>query len=561
MSSLAYLLADSPDLGGTWPIVALLAGGLVGLWIGTRARKPSQSHAARDLPESFEAEELDALRRAYPGERFRLSSDGTIRERETYPRASGEPHRPVGIGRRFQSILASEYRGAFDDLLASADAANEVETFHYELGDSGPARHFEGRLVPQSDGSFLLLSRDVTAQRLEKEERAELEKRLRQLLKVEALGQLAGGVAHDFNNILTVITGHAQLIRNQVDSDRAVLEDLSQIELATEGAATLTRQLLAFSRGQELESEWLEINPILERMQHMIDRLMRDDIELRLDLQEELWNIHGDEASLEQVFVNLALNAADAMKSGGTFTIRTRNVQLEEPDLEEAPDLDPGRFICVEISDTGEGMTAEVRQRAFEPFFTTKSLGRGTGLGLASVYGVVHKSGGFIRLESRVGRGTTFKIFLPATDERLRELELQAFQPSLRGRETILLCDDDPAVVRVMRGSLEQSGYQVLVAQDANETLDIEGNFDDPLHLLVTDVVMAGMSGGELTEILRERRPGLRVLFVSGYPNDVVEQHCTITEDDGYLPKPFTPRELLEHVRQVLDHGSARIWT
>ena len=570
-------LAVLPALEGTpaeWGVAAsLLFAGLASGWAVSRwfSRQRSETRATHSgeagialVPApavSASQEDLSALRRAYPGEQFRLDREGTILECAARFSANGKIEVESFVGRSMRDLLSEKYRRGFEETLADVFAADADRTLEYELDAPGQAGLFEARLIPIREGVCMLFARDITLQRKAEEEHAELENRMRQLLKMEALGQLAGGVAHDFNNILTVITGHSQLIREQVGSNEGVLSDLDQIDSAAQKASGLTRQLLAFSRKQILNPEWLDINAIITRMRRILDRLLRDDIELRIDLGTDLWRVHADVSSIEQVLINLAVNAAEAMRTGGSFSIETRNTHLSSEDLVETPHLPSGRYVRITISDTGHGMLPEVRQRAFEPFFTTKSLGRGTGLGLAGVYGIVQKSEGLIRLESECGVGTTFHIFLPATHVPLRELTLSPRSAGFTGRETILLCDDDPGVRLVMRDSLVASGYQVLVAEDPDAAMEIEGNYDDPLHLLVTDVVMAGISGGELSEILRERRPGLRVLYVSGYPHEVVEHHGSISEDDGYLPKPFTPRELVERVRKVLDRGSARIWT
>jgi len=468
----------------------------------------------------------------------------------------------IEVGAPLQDTLPPASRGEFVDGLDELEALPEevsVRTLDCEFETAEGPSTCEMHLVQRPGLGLYVFAHDVSARRREEGERGELEARLRQAFKMEALGQLAGGMAHDFNNILTVITGHSQLLRMQLEKDGVQHGDLAHVDRASAEAARLTRQLLDFARTKELHPEWLDLNELILRLRRLLDRLLRDDIALELQLCDSPWQVRADASSLEQVIVNLALNAAEAMRSNGCFRIETSNVELGPADIELDTELLPGRYVSLRCSDTGPGMSAEVQARAFEPFFTTKSLGRGTGLGLASVYGIVRQSGGRIRIESEEGEGTTFEICLPASEAPAPARELQPRGVGLEGRETLLLCEDDAGVRGVMREALVSAGYRLLVAETPAQASAIEAEFDDPLHLLITDVVMAGQTGGELAAVLRERRPGLAVLFVSGYSTEVVERYGILPPEDGLLAKPFTPRELLERVRARLDRAAATV--
>jgi PAS domain S-box-containing protein len=390
---------------------------------------------------------------------------------------------------------------------------------------------------------------DVTEQR-------NLETQFRQAQRLEAVGRLAGGVAHDFNNVLTAITGYSDLLLEDLGSDDRKRTDVEEIKAAALRASALTRQLLAFSRKQVLETRVLDLNEVVQTLDKMLRRLIGEDVKLELALAPRLGAVRADPGQIEQVILNLAVNSRDAMPHGGRLTIETANAELDEGYVRGHAGASKGRHTMLAVSDTGTGMDAETRSHIFEPFFTTKEEGKGTGLGLATVYGIVKQSGGHVWAYSEPGRGTTFKIYLPQVDERPDATSLPApAQPVTGGRETVLLAEDDPSVRAVVSDTLAQKGYQVLRAPDGPAALEIARAHPAPIQLLVTDIVMPGMTGRELAETLMAERPGLRVLYMSGYTDDAVVRHGVLQEGMPYLQKPFAPRALASKVREVLDEA------
>ena len=392
---------------------------------------------------------------------------------------------------------------------------------------------------------FLGYIRDVS-------ERKILEEQLRQAQKMEAVGQLAGGVAHDFNNLLTAIIGNAELLLRTIDLEDRRRLDVLEINRAAHRAATLTRQLLAFSRKQVLQPRILDLNGVVTELTTMLRRIIGEHVELRLQLEPELGRVLADPGQLEQVITNLAVNARDALPSGGTLTIRTANAADVPP---PSPDSTPllGPLVELSVMDDGVGMDERTQARLFEPFFTTKELGRGTGLGLATVYGIVRQSGGHIRVSTRLHHGSTFSIYLPMAQGTLEPgAESVGWTEMPRGTGTILVVEDEDAVrylaCRVLRGN----GYRVLEAGDPASALRILRDEPEPIDLLLTDVVMPGMSGPALAERLVARRPGLKVLYISGYAEEAIERQGALPAGGALLEKPFTAQQLADSVRQAL---------
>ncbi len=393
---------------------------------------------------------------------------------------------------------------------------------------------------------FLLHFQDIT-------ERKQLEVQLRQAQKMEAIGRLAGGVAHDFNNVLTAIFGYVDILREELPADSTAQRDLAEVRKASERAASLTKQLLAFSRQQVLEPMVLEPTALIEDFEKMLHRLIGEDVELRLSLARDTGNVLADPGQLQQVLMNLAVNARDAMPTGGKLILETANAELSEQYAELHQPVVPGRYVMLAVSDTGTGMTPETRARIFEPFFTTKEKGKGTGLGLSTVYGIVKQSGGYVWVYSELGRGTTFKIYLPRVDAAPDTL-LPAREPvTVAGTETILLAEDDAVLRPLAKGLLEKLGYTVLDAADAVEALEAARQYTEVIHLLLTDVVMPGASGRELARRLESHRPDVKVLYVSGYTDDAIVHHGMLEPGLNFLQKPFTPAALARKVREVLD--------
>jgi signal transduction histidine kinase len=383
--------------------------------------------------------------------------------------------------------------------------------------------------------------------------RVQMEQQLRQSQKMEAIGQLAGGVAHDFNNLLTVIQGYASMSLESVAPDDVLREPLEEIERAAVSAAGLTRQLLAFSRRQVVRPAALDLNAVITRTEKMLRRVIREDIELALQCDPNLGTIHADPGAIEQILMNLVVNARDAMPEGGNLIIETGNLFLDEQYTQTHLAVKTGPYAMLAVSDTGTGMTAAVQARIFEPFFTTKEPGAGTGLGLATVYAIVQQMQGTIWVYSEPGRGSTFKILLPVAGGG-EAVEVAPTGGAVRaaGGETILLVEDEEGVRRFVRTMLERHGYRVLDAAGPQEALAIAADSGERIDLLLTDVVMPRMNGPELAARLGEIRPGLKVLFMSGYTDRAIRLHDQLAEGAPYLQKPFTPKMLASRLRQLI---------
>jgi PAS domain S-box-containing protein len=441
-------------------------------------------------------------------------------------------------------------RTRFDDALGKPGqpVAAEVRFRHLD----GTYRTLEGisvnRLHEPAVRSVVINARDVT-------ERRSLEDQLRQVQKMEAVGRLAGGIAHDFNNLLTAILGYCNLLLDELPPESTVREDLEEIRKAGDRAATLTRQLLAFSRRQMLQPQPVAVGTLIREMEKMIHRLVGDDVEVVLALAEPLPQVKADPASIEQIIINLAVNARDAMPAGGRLTIEASTVDLDSEYTALHPSVIPGRYVMVAITDTGGGMDADTRARVFEPFFTTKEQGRGTGLGLATVYGLVKQSGGYIWVYSEPGHGTVFKVYLPSLADHATR-RATATQTEASGTETILIVEDDAPVRALASEALRRHGYMVLEAADGLEALRVVERHQDAIALIITDVVMPQMTGRELASRLRDARPAMKLLFISGFPDHAVTGEIDASE--SFLQKPFTPDALARTVREILDREIAR---
>ena len=389
--------------------------------------------------------------------------------------------------------------------------------------------------------------RDVTALR-------DSESQLRQAQKMEAIGQLAGGIAHDFNNLLTGILGYGELVLETLGKDHPAAADVAEMNRAGQSAAALTRQLLTFSRRQVVQREVLDINAVLSNAQKTPQRVVGDQIELVLELEPDLRGIEADAGQLEQVIVNLGANARDAMDKGGRLILETAHVDVPAGSDVRRNALAPGSYVMLRVTDSGCGMSAEVQAHAFEPFFTTKEPGKGTGLGLSTVYGIVKQSGGTILLDSVPGTGTTFRIFLPVVERRVPRVRQADANANLsRPTETILLVEDEKVVRGLSRKTLQAAGYAVLEAASPREALRIAERHDGTIHLIVTDVVMPELSGPALVQRLTARHTEAKVLFMSGYTDDVLAPHHFTDRSVAFLSKPFTPAVLVKKVREVLD--------
>jgi PAS domain S-box-containing protein len=388
---------------------------------------------------------------------------------------------------------------------------------------------------------------------LETTQYRQLEEQLLQSQKMEAVGRLAGGVAHDFNNMLTAIMSYSELIISELAEESPLMPDMLEIVKASAKASVLTKKLLAFSRQQVLRPELLDLNATVGSLCTMMGRMLGKDVEVSCQLAPELWNVSADQVEIERVVMNLVLNSRDAMPDGGRLIIETSNVVIDEEYASTHADAEPGQYAMIAVTDTGAGMTREVREKVFEPFFTTKEKGKGTGLGLPSVYGIIRQSGGFVWVYSEPGRGTTFKIYLPKSNTIAPVSRHSPIENRRVGPETILLVEDDLEVRQVAMRILRQNGYRVLEAGNGADALRICEDEGDDLDLIVTDIVMPEMGGSELAQKVRELKPEARILFTSGYTEDAVVRQSLLHAGEAFIEKPFTPGSLTRKTREVLD--------
>jgi PAS domain S-box-containing protein len=460
------------------------------------------------------------------------------------------------LGRPLEMLLPSRFldvhRQHIRGFAQSADTARRMgerrQIFgRRKDGTEFPAEASISQLQSGGETVFTVILRDTT-------ERQSLQTQLLQAQKMEAVGRLAGGIAHDFNNLLTAILGSSDLLLEDLSGDDQRRADVEDIKKAAQRAAALTRQLLAFSRQQVLAPQVLDLNALIADLEKMLRRLIGEDLEFRTVLAPDLGAVRADPGQIEQVIMNLAVNARDAMPQGGKLTVETANVDLDEAYAQAHVPVVPGRYTMVAVSDTGIGMDTQVKGHIFEPFFTTKEKGKGTGLGLATVYGIVKQSDGYIWVYSEPGQGTSFKIYLPRVEAPAEPPAPNATPPtSLRGSETVLLVEDEDAVRNLTRRVLEAHGYTVLTAADGQEALRLADRHRGPIHLLLTDVVMPNMSGRQVAERVLSARRGTKVLYLSGYTDDAIIHHGVLAPGIAFLQKPFTPQGLARKLREVLD--------
>ena len=452
-----------------------------------------------------------------------------------------DPKRDIFVDPSEQARLIREFQ--------SGVRLDNVEV-QWKRKDASPITvRLSGRVVSASGepGDVLeIIAEDITERRV-------LEDQFRQAQKMEAVGRLAGGVAHDFNNLLMVINGYTEVLLEQTEATQPFRQKIEAIQQAADRATTLTRQLLAFSRKQFLELKLVDVNAIVSDMERLLRPLIGENIELIAKLAMDLGRTRADAGQIEQVIMNLVVNSKDAMPSGGKIIIQTANVSLDDDLRREYSYIQPGPYVMLSISDTGVGMDKETQSRIFEPFFTTKEKGKGTGLGLSTAYGIIKQSGGYVFVQSELGRGTTFRIYLPQVDEAAEPLShVRASQASSGGSETVLLVEDEESVRQLVRDTLEAKGYKVLEAEQGHTALQIADAHQGSIDVLITDVVMPGMSGRELAQRLSASHPRTKVLFVSGYTEDAIVHQGVLDPGTAFLQKPFTLQALSRKVRDVL---------
>jgi PAS domain S-box-containing protein len=490
--------------------------------------------------------ELQTIFRSLPDMYFRLRRDGTVLD---YLSGSQRPlcTSPDAFhGKKVQSVLPEEVGRKFEEALVLVGQTASPVIVDYGLTMNGEELLFEARLSPLQGDEVVALVRDVTEHR-------RLEEQFRQAQKMEAVGRLAGGLAHDFNNMLGVIMGYTQLLQQRLEFDETAARQLGEVKKASDRAAALTRQLLAFSRKQVLHVRTLDLNSVVSDLSKMLTCMIGDDVELMVRPSKSLGYVMADPTQIEQVLMNMAVNARDAMPRGGKLIIETGNAELDEAYARQHRGAIPGSYVMLTISDSGCGMDPETQAHIFEPFFTTKAAGQGTGLGLSTVYGVVKQSGGYIWVYSEPGKGTTFRIYLPRVDQAIApEGPLPAGEIISASGGTILLVEDEESMRELACTLLENEGFTVLAASSGIDAINLAQRQDRNIDLLLTDVVMPGMSGPEVADRLKAEHPALKVLYMSGYTDDFMLQHGLLGEQVPLVEKPFTRESLLNNVRRIL---------
>jgi PAS domain S-box-containing protein len=515
----------------------------------------SELRQARDKVETLLATYTDLYDFAPVGY-FILDRSGTIQSANLTGAGFLGIERSRLIGRSFGLSVSIGDRTAFVDFLGKVFTSQTKETSEVTLlteGNTLFVAQIEAMAVDSSEECRIAVI-DITERKNAEEERIRLEAQLQQAQKMESVGRLAGGVAHDFNNMLTVIIGYADLALRKMDPSLTLFTDLQEIRKAAERSAELTRQLLAFARKQNIAPKVLDLNDTVAGMLKMLHRLIGEDIHLNWQPKGGLWPVKVDPSQIDQILANLCVNARDAISGVGKITLETGNCAFDVKYCTVHAGFNPGEYVRLAVSDDGCGMNKEILSHLFEPFFTTKVVGKGTGLGLATVYGIVKQNNGFINVYSEPDHGSTFKIYLPRYADQTDQVWTEGEpEPARRGHETVLLVEDEPAILKMLTHMLMTQGYTVLPAALPDEAVRLSREYTDEIHLLVTDVVMPKMNGRDLATTLLSFFPHLKCLFMSGYTADVIAHHGVLDEGVNFIEKPFLMQELAIKVREVLD--------
>jgi two-component system cell cycle sensor histidine kinase/response regulator CckA len=534
------------------PLIFLFIGIVVGRLSNTLRELRSTMAALKDSHAH-----LHAVLNAIPDLLFEVDRKGKFYEVPT-PHTEHLLAAPsVFIGRTIVEMLPADAAAICMDALERASLNGEDKGAAYTLETESGLRWFELSISAvgdsrAEDAHFIVLVREITERKRAEIERRNLEEQFLQAQKMEAVGRLAGGIAHDFNNILMVILGYCDLIREVPEDRKEVLKSIGIVRDSAEKAASLTHQLLAFSRKQIIQPAVMDLNSLLGKSEELLRRVLGEDVGLIVRQSDRPCMVKADPGQLQQVIMNLAANARDAMPGGGKLTIEAHTVEVREGDIPERSDIAPGSYAMVSFSDTGAGMDAQTMARIFEPFFTTKELGKGTGLGLSIVYGIIEQAEGYITVTSQVGAGSTFHVYLPLTLDSGETRDLSKGRPQ-RGSETILLVEDEDAVRALILLNLTSRGYAVLEARNGAEAVKISQVHKGPIHLLLTDVVMPGMGGGKVAAHVRASRPDTRILLMTGYTSRFEELEQSLGEPLRILHKPFDMQELHMSVQKALE--------